>query len=156
MKSNGKNRGFTLIELLVVVLIIGILAAVALPQYQRAVEKARLQEAVLLATEMQKGMDLYLLSHSPEELDTGDGNCLTDFDVDISGIIAKKEQDGSLYQYYCGCSDNDCDVQLLNDIPAVDLVLKKDLATGLWTKECSGEDYLCGPLVSSGWQNVNP
>lgn len=61
MKNNKK--AFTLIELLVVVLIIGILSAVALPQYTFAVEKARIAEAMTNAASLQKAIDVWLLEN---------------------------------------------------------------------------------------------
>lgn len=59
LNKSSCTRGFTLIELLVVVLIIGILASVAVPQYQAAVDKAEAAEAVLQGKSLMDALVLY-------------------------------------------------------------------------------------------------
>ncbi len=80
------KKGFTLIELLVVVLIIGILSAIALPQYTKAVEKSRFAEAVMAVEEIARAQDLYKLAT---------GNYTRDInDLDITFGTEDAEYDG--------------------------------------------------------------
>ncbi len=63
----GYLHGFTLIELLVVVLIIGVLSAVALPQYTKAVEKSRSAEAIANLKYLRDQQAVCLLERGSDE-----------------------------------------------------------------------------------------
>ena len=92
VKIGSTTAGFTLIELLVVVLIIGILAAMALPNYQRAVEISRVGAAISYSRAFRDSMDRYFMAHGkfasrPEQLDIGLNECPKYFRCNYSYMV---------------------------------------------------------------------
>ena len=161
------KEGFMLIELLVVVLIIGILAAVAVPQYQKAVEKSRLAEALMNIDTVMKNVDLYVLEHGEEDSEgwTDPNNWTTD----LSGGTWSEDQlfyNTKNFWYYIelgthvvvyrcagACSG---DYGMDTDTSAYTLQVEYRLPSNSSpSKICEGYNslgkYICKSLTSQGW-----
>lgn len=80
MKKRAGQAGFTLIELLVVVLIIGILAAIAVPQYFKVVEKGKAAEALDWLGAVKSAQERYLAKYGVYNAAT------TGFDVTLGAM----------------------------------------------------------------------
>ncbi len=120
------KKGFTLIEMLVVVLIIGILAGIALPQYQMAVTKAKVASILPLMRRWKDALAEYKLQHGnycPDDIgcpnasylnanwpsDWDDGNCGDNSNCgnDYWSCFACEEPSCYVYCYHSLDSDND-------------------------------------------------
>lgn len=86
------KKGFTLLEVLVVVIIIGILASIAMPQYFRTLEKSRSAEAVANVGSIRMSLDRYWYENG--SITPGSGDILDSLDIDDPNDVTNK-----LYTY---------------------------------------------------------
>jgi len=135
------KSGFTLIEMLVVVLIIGILAGIALPQYTLAVEKARSAEALMNLATIKREIQFYITANG---LPTSGSVEYKDFaTVDLSGGNGWNQYDGYMtenFQYYCSIDSYGGGIE----------IIRKNLFYDLWCTQ-SGDDYNDDTPMPDGW-----
>ena len=99
------RRGFTLIELLVVVLIIGILASVALPQYTKAVAKSRYSQLITAGKSLKDAMEIYYMANGDYPQYWGD------LDIEFKGCTADTSA-----RYMLWCDNFAVDMFKSNDV----------------------------------------
>ncbi|MBR2082055.1 MAG: prepilin-type N-terminal cleavage/methylation domain-containing protein [Elusimicrobiaceae bacterium] len=123
MKPN--NQAFTLIELLVVVLIIGIVAAVAVPQYTQAVNKSRAVQAITMLKSITDAQEAYFLANGEYTPD------LTKLDIDVpenmrgKQLNASESENPNQYLFVCpGLPGKSCHAWASSsDLPRFEVVL---------------------------------
>jgi len=92
------NSGFTLVEILIVVIILGILAAIVIPQFTEASSDAKESSLVSNLQTLRSQMGLYKIQHDDQYPNTGDGGATVDAVLAnfISRLTAKTDILGAI------------------------------------------------------------
>ncbi|MDP2920861.1 MAG: prepilin-type N-terminal cleavage/methylation domain-containing protein [Candidatus Omnitrophota bacterium] len=135
----SSKKGFTLLEVLIVVIIIGILASLALPNYITSLEKARSGEAVTNVGSIKNAIDRYWYENG--NIQTAAGATITTANLDVTIT-------STLYAYVITDDETDADT-LVYTITATRNV-GATAYTVTWIQESATEGHLYRSLNLGG------
>lgn len=109
------KRGFTLIEVMIVIMIIVIITAVLMPHYERAIEKTKVSEALLVTRAIADANRMYNLKNGEYTSD------MDNLDIQIPGkhgFLNEKNKDSNLFSYSAGIGGEEEDIAMADRLPS--------------------------------------
>ena len=99
MKKMKRNQGFTLIEIMIVVLIIGMLAAIAVPSFMKARENSRKNACINNLRQIDSGKEMWAMELNKSTADTPTWADLDDYIKGSSAPTCPSDADENEYTY---------------------------------------------------------
>ena len=156
MKTNMRKKGFTLVEILIVVVILGILAAIVIPQFSEASSQARNSSVQSNLQMVRSQIELYKIQHNDVLPGLGAGGasfyeCMTD-QTDITGSTSGTDDYGPYMKIFPQNALNDKGNALLGaEITVVATGTRAEAPTFGWAYDTTdGDFYACDDFDVEG------
>lgn len=128
--NNRKPKGFTLIELMIVVAVIGVLAAIAIPQYQNYVKKSEAAAGLATLRSLTTNIDTYMADTGSFPANSASGAAALGAALDMNKLgTISFEDNGASGSTATFTFDGTASALASTDT----VILAKDATTGLWT-----------------------
>ncbi len=135
------QQGFTLIELMIVVAIIGILAAIAIPQYAEYTNRARVSEGLQLAAGAKTAVSEFYSSQNAWPADNDAAGVADPTDISGNNVTSVTVAGGAITILYKGLSASVCG----SAAPSLTLTPTDQVGSITWARTSWGGDDRCLP-----------